>query len=113
MDSILAAHQAGPDGSVVGVDMNPAMLTKARRHARAAGVEVDFRRGTMEELPVHDGSVDVVLSNGVMNLSFRKRRVAREMFRVLRSGGRLSITDIVTAKQLSESIVNDPGLWAS
>ena len=67
----------------------------------------------MERLPVEDGSVDVVLSNGVINLSFRKRRVAEELFRVLKPGGRLSITDIVTAKQLSESIVNDPGLWAS
>lgn len=75
--------------------------------------ESAVRQGTMARLPVEDESVDVVLSNGVMNLSFRKRRVAEEMFRVLKPGARLSITDIVTAKQLSESIVNDPGLWAS
>jgi SAM-dependent methyltransferase len=113
LDSIIAAEWAGPSGAVIGVDMNPAMLDKARRHAEEAGVRLDLRRGTMERLPVDDGTVDVVLSNGVMNLSFRKRRVAQEMFRVLKPGGRLSITDIVTAKQLSESIVNDPGLWAS
>jgi ubiquinone/menaquinone biosynthesis C-methylase UbiE len=67
----------------------------------------------MEEIPLEDGSVDVILSNGEINLSFRKRRVIREMFRVLKPGGRISITDIVSAKQLSQSIVNDPKLWAS
>lgn len=67
----------------------------------------------MEELPLPDASVDVVISNGVLNLSFRKRRVMEEMYRVLRPGGRISITDIVSAKQLSQSIVNDPKLWAS
>jgi SAM-dependent methyltransferase len=113
LDSILAAYRVGPEGTVIGVDMNPTMLAKARQHAEEAGVRLDLRQGTMERLPVADDSLDVVLSNGVMNLSFRKRRVAQEMFRVLKPGGRLSITDIVTAKQLSESIVNDPGLWAS
>ena len=67
----------------------------------------------MEDIPVPDDSVDVVISNGVINLSFRKRRVLEEIFRVLRPGGRISITDIVSAKQLSQSIVNDPKLWAS
>ena len=67
----------------------------------------------MEELPLEDGSVDLVISNGVINLSFRKRRVFEELHRVLKPGGRISITDIVSAKQLSESIVNDPKLWAS
>lgn len=113
LDSILAARRAGSQGTVIGVDMNPTMLEKARQHAIEAGVVLDLRQGTMEKLPVDDQFVDVVISNGVMNLSFRKRRVAEEMFRVLKPGGRLSITDIVTAKQLSESIVNDPGLWAS
>ena len=113
LDSILAAYRVGPEGPVIGVDMNPTMLAKARQHAEEAGVRLDLRQGTMERLPVADDSLDVVLSNGVMNLSFRKRRVAQEMFRVLKPGGRLSITDIVTAKQLSESIVNDPKLWAS
>jgi ubiquinone/menaquinone biosynthesis C-methylase UbiE len=74
---------------------------------------MECREGTMENIPVPDASVDIVISNGVINLSFRKRRVVEEMFRVLKPGGRISITDIVSAKQLSQSIVNDPQLWAS
>jgi ubiquinone/menaquinone biosynthesis C-methylase UbiE len=74
---------------------------------------MECRQGRMEDIPLDDNSVDVVISNGVINLSFRKRRVIKELFRVLRPGGRLSITDIVSAKQLSQSIVNDPKLWAS
>jgi len=110
LDAILAA-KAG--ARVIGVDMNPVMLDKAREHARQAGVTVDFRPGTLEKIPVEDASVDVIVSNGVVNLSFRKRKVAREMMRVLKPGGRISLTDIVSAKQLSESIVNDPKLWAA
>jgi ubiquinone/menaquinone biosynthesis C-methylase UbiE len=67
----------------------------------------------MEDIPLPAESADVVISNGVINLSFRKRKVIEELFRVLKPGGRLSITDIVSAKQLSQSIVNDPKLWAS
>jgi ubiquinone/menaquinone biosynthesis C-methylase UbiE len=67
----------------------------------------------MEDNPFQDASADVVISNGVVNLSLRNRRVVQEIFRVLRPGGRISITDIVSAKQLSQSIVNDPKLWAS
>lgn len=67
----------------------------------------------MEDIPVPDATIDVIISNGVINLSFRKRRVIEEMFRVLRPGGLISITDVVSAKQLSQSIVNDPKLWAS
>ena len=67
----------------------------------------------MEEIPLPDGSVNVIISNGVINLSFQKRLVIQEMFRVLEPGGRISITDIVSAKRLSQSIVNDPKLWAS
>ena len=67
----------------------------------------------MESIPLEDASVDVVISNGVINLSFQKRKVVSEIFRVLKPGGRASITDIVSAKQLSQSIVNDPKLWAS
>jgi len=113
LDAILAARQVGPGGAVVGVDMNPAMREKAAGHAAEAGIAVDWRNGTMEAIPADDASVDVIISNGVINLSFRKRRVMEEMFRVLRPGGRISITDIVSAKQLSQSIVNDPKLWAS
>ena len=67
----------------------------------------------MEEIPLPDGTADVVISNGVINLSFRKRKVIEEVFRVLKPGGRISIADIVSAKQLSQNIVNDPKLWAS
>lgn len=113
LDAILAARQVAPGGRVVGVDMNPAMLETARRNAGQAGVEVDFRQGTLEDIPAEDASIDAILSNGVLNLSFRKRRVMEEMYRVLKPGGRISITDIVSAKQLSQSIINDPKLWAA
>jgi len=113
LDAILAARLVGPSGRVIGVDLNPAMCLKAQAHAAATGVGMECHEGRMEEIPLPDDSVDCVLSNGVINLSFRKRRVMEEMYRVLRPGGRISITDIVSAKQLSQSIVNDPRLWAS
>jgi SAM-dependent methyltransferase len=113
LDSIIVSWSVGPTGQVVGVDLNPAMCLKAQAHAAAAGSRMECHEGRMEDIPLPDASVDVVISNGVINLSFRKRRVVEEMFRVLRPGGRISITDIVSAKQLSQSIVNDPKLWAS
>ena len=113
LDSIIAGWQVGPTGRVLGIDLNPAMCRKAEAHAAQSGTVMECREGRMEEIPVPDRSVDVVLSNGVINLSFRKRRVVQEIYRVLRPGGRISITDIVSAKQLSQSIVNDPKLWAS
>jgi arsenite methyltransferase len=113
LDSIIASWQVGLTGRVIGVDLNPTMCLKAQAHAAASGVRMDCREGRMEAIPVPDASVDVVISNGVINLSFRKRHVIREVFRVLKPGGRISITDIVSAKQLSQSIVNDPKLWAS
>ena len=113
LDSIIAGWQVGPTGRVLGIDLNPAMCRKAEAHAAQSGTVMECREGRMEEIPVPDRSVDVVLSNGVINLSFRKRRVIQEIYRVLRPGGRISITDIVSAKQLSQSIVNDPKLWAS
>jgi SAM-dependent methyltransferase len=113
LDSIIAAGAVGPMGRVIGVDLNPTMCRKARQNAEAAGVSVEYRDGRMEHLPVPDASVDLVISNGVINLSFRKRRVFEEIFRVLKPGARLSITDIVSARQLSQSVVNDPKLWAS
>ena len=113
LDSIIASWQVGPGGRVVGVDLNPAMCAKAQAHVAAVGMRMECREGPMENIPLPDESVDAVISNGVINLSFRKRRVVEELFRVLRPGGRMSITDIVSAKQLSQSIVNDPKLWAS
>jgi SAM-dependent methyltransferase len=113
LDAIIASWRVGPTGRVIGVDLNPSMCVKAQAHASASGGSMDCREGRMEDIPVDDASVDVIVSNGVINLSFRKRRVVEEMYRVLRPGGRISITDIVSAKQLSQSIVNDPKLWAS
>jgi SAM-dependent methyltransferase len=113
LDAIIAAWAVGSAGRVIGVDMNPSMCRKAQAHAAASGTAMECHNGRMEDIPVADWSADVVISNGVINLSFRKRQVVQEIFRVLRPGGRLSITDIVSAKLLSQSIVNDPKLWAS
>lgn len=113
LDAILAARKVGPSGEVIGVDLNPAMCEKARAHIADVGSTMECHAGRMEDIPVPDDSVDVVISNGVINLSFQKRKVFEEIFRVLRPGGRLSITDIVSGKELSQSIVNDPKLWAS
>lgn len=113
LDSIIAAWRVGPSGKVVGVDLNPSMCLKAQAHAASSGTQMECHEGRMEEIPLPDASVDVVISNGVINLSFRKRRVIEEIYRILKPGGRISITDIVSARQLSQSIVNDPKLWAS
>ena len=113
LDAIIASWGAGPTGSVIGVDLNPSMCLKAQAHAAATGVSMECHEGRMEDIPVADDSIDVVLSNGVINLSFQKRRVIEEIFRVLKPGGRMSVTDIVSGKQLSQNIVNDPKLWAS
>ena len=113
LDAIMASWGVGPTGSVIGIDLNPAMCRKAREYVSQAGGTLECHEAQIEDIPLPDGTIDVVISNGVINLSFRKRRVIEEMFRVLRPGGRISSTDIVSAKQLSQSIVNDPKLWAS
>ncbi|MEN8143754.1 MAG: methyltransferase domain-containing protein [Gemmatimonadota bacterium] len=113
LDAIIASWSAGPSGKVIGIDLNPAMCLKAQANAAATGSAMECHDAVMEDIPVPDDSVNVVLSNGVINLSFRKRRVVEELFRILKPGGRISITDIVSGKQLSQSIVNDPKLWAS
>ncbi|NIW45135.1 MAG: methyltransferase domain-containing protein [Gammaproteobacteria bacterium] len=113
LDAIIAAWQVGPTGKVVGVDLNPAMCRKIQTHASATGMGMECYEGRMEDIPLSNADVDVIISNGVINLSFRKRKVVEEMYRVLKPDGRISITDIVSAKQLSQSIVNDPKLWAS
>jgi SAM-dependent methyltransferase len=106
MDSFLAARQVGPTGRVIGVDMTPAMLEKARKNARKAGVaNVEFREGRIEDLPLEDGSVDVILSNCVINLSPEKDRVYREAYRVLKPGGRVMVSDIVLERPLPQHVV--------
>ncbi len=113
LDSIIASWQTGPDGKVLGVDLNPSMCLKAQAHADASASRMECHQGRMEDIPIPERTVDVILSNGVINLSFRKRRVIGEIFRVLKPGGRISITDIVSARKLSQDITSDPKLWAS
>ena len=108
IDVFLAARAVGPTGRVIGVDMTPAMLAKARENAARAGLtQVEFREGRLEALPVADGSVDAVTSNCVINLVPDKAVAFREIARILRPGGRFAISDIVLDTPLPEAIVND------
>ncbi|GFK95324.1 Ubiquinone/menaquinone biosynthesis C-methyltransferase UbiE [Fundidesulfovibrio magnetotacticus] len=112
-DCFLAARQVGDAGHVIGVDMTPEMVEKARRNARSIGcANVSFRLGEIEHLPVADGEADVVISNCVVNLSTDKARVFREAFRVLRPGGRIAMTDIVALADMPGDIRRDVRLHA-
>ena len=113
-DSLVAALHTGRDGRVIGVDMTDAQLAKAERLAREGGfTQVEFRRGRIEEPVVDPGTVDCIISNGVINLSPDKPAVFAEAARALRPGGRLALADIVTAVDLPEGVTCDAALWAA
>lgn len=115
MDLLLAARRVAPEGRVIGVDMTPAMRDVATTAAAQAGFAsmADIRAGFFEELPVEDESIDVVISNGVVNLAPDKGQVFREIHRVLRPGGRLHLADVVVQRELKQEVREDPDLWAA
>jgi arsenite methyltransferase len=111
-DSLIAGRLVGPSGMVIGVDMTPEMLAKARRNAEVAGVlNVEFREGVLEALPVPDDWADVVISNGVLNLVPDKTVALAEFFRVLRSSGRIQLADIVLERPVPGDSKSDVSLW--
>lgn len=112
VDALLAAQRVGPTGRVYGLDMTPHMLALARENRRKAGLfHVEFIQAEMERIPLRDGSVDVVISNCVLNLSPDKDRVLREVFRVLKPGGRLAVSDIVVRGEPPAEIRRNMELW--
>lgn len=108
LDMFVASKKVGETGKVIGVDMTPAMIEKAKRNAEELGItNVDFRFGDIEDMPVDDSSVDVVISNCVINLAPSKGKVFKEAFRVLRPGGRLMVSDIVLSKPLPKEVSDE------
>ena len=113
-DCFIAAHEVGPEGRVVGVDMTEEMLEKSRNTARDMGLDhLEFRAGIIEELPVADGWADMVISNGVINLCADKKRVFAEIRRVLKPGGYLQFADIANGKSVPASAVANIDLWTA
>ena len=114
IDTILAARRVGPEGRAIGLDILEEMCERGRRHATEAGVEswAEFVRGEMEDIPLPDESIDVVISNGVLNLSARKSRALAEMFRLLRPGGRICMADLTVEGELPPEVANDQSAWA-
>ncbi|HEX9787927.1 MAG TPA: methyltransferase domain-containing protein [Candidatus Binatia bacterium] len=115
MDLLLAARRTGPAGRAIGVDMTPAMIERAKRAAIKSGLweTIEIRRGMAEALPVENASVEVVISNGVLNLSADKMRAFGEVYRVLKPGGRLYLADVVVQRELSLAARSDVDLWAA
>lgn len=112
-DAFLAAREIGTTGKVIGVDMTPTMISKARKNAEKAGFEnVEFRLGEIEHLPVADNSVDIIISNCVINLSPNKSQVFKDAFRVLKPGGRLAISDVVASCEMPQEMKNDLELYS-
>jgi SAM-dependent methyltransferase len=114
IDTILAARQVGPTGRAIGLDLLEEMGERAREHARQAGVEgwTEFLQGEMEAIPLPDASVDVMVSNGVINLSARKSRALAEIHRVLRPGGRICVADLVVDDDLPPEVLTSDSAWA-
>ncbi len=112
-DTLQAARQVGPSGRVIAIDMTDAMVAKARAGAAELGLEnVDVRHGYAEDLPVDDASIDVVISNGVINLTPDKMGVMKEVRRVLKPGGRFQIGDIIVHKEVPQDAKDDIDLWS-
>lgn len=114
IDTILAARRVGPEGKAIGLDVLEEMCERGRRHAAEAGVGdwTEFVRGEMEDVPLPDESVDVVVSNGVLNLSARKSRALAEISRLLRPGGRICMADLTVEGELPPEVANDQSAWA-
>ena len=114
LDSFLAAKAVGATGRVIAVDMTPAMLERGRENIALTGLEqVEYREGFAEALPAPDESIDLVISNGVINLSPDKAAVFREAYRVLKPGGRLQIADIVVHKEIPTAARDDIAIWTA
>ena len=111
-DSLIASKIVGPNGRVIGIDMTPAMLKKARSGASEVGTtNIEFRKGHVEDLPLPDEFADVIISNGVLNLTPDKKKTLSEWERVLKPGGRLYIGDILVQKSIPQSALEDISLW--
>ena len=112
-DCFIARHETGPTGKVIGIDFTPAMIDRARKNVEKLGYNnVEFRQGDIEDMPISDGSVDVVVSNCVLNLLPQKNKIFNEIYRVLNNNGHFSISDIVLVGELPEGLRNDAEMYA-